>query len=390
MANNLGQLLSGQSQNKSKGPSLGKTYGKVVDIILDTSHPRYKEKGSLKSLNGIFYEGLGGAGNEEEGSDPKFAYSSNSNIVKVPVVGEVVKIESQPTQSEEGFGLTTKQYYTSLINYWNSPNTNTYLDTTKNQLQDISQKGTFEESPAVNPLRPSPGDVYFLGRQGQSIRFTGAIRKGYNVVDKTNLGEPLTIISNGQKKTEDGFTPIDEDINEDGVSIYLASDHKLDLRQASEKQDTFNEPYKKVKNFKGEQGIATGGRIVINASKNDVLVFAKENAAVSVNKSIGLDAGEDIGLDAKKIYLGKGARTASSGTRQSVLLGNKTEDFLEKVLTTIESISKSMATATTIDGKAIPLLNKEGTKSTAVIKLLKNRINPNGPSYLKSKKVFTE
>jgi len=49
-----------------------------------------------------------------------------------------------------------------------------------------------------------------------------------------------------------------------------------------------------------------------------------------------------------------------------------------------------MATAQTIDGKPIPLLNKRGVQMQPVLTALKKQINPTGPSKLKSKKVFTE
>ena len=49
-----------------------------------------------------------------------------------------------------------------------------------------------------------------------------------------------------------------------------------------------------------------------------------------------------------------------------------------------------MASAKTIKGHPIPRLNKRGMQAQPVIRQLKNLINPNGPSQLKSKKVFTE
>ena len=49
-----------------------------------------------------------------------------------------------------------------------------------------------------------------------------------------------------------------------------------------------------------------------------------------------------------------------------------------------------MAKAKTVDGKPIPNLNKRGIQMQPIISTLQRQINPNGPSKLKSKKVFTE
>ena len=90
------------------------------------------------------------------------------------------------------------------------------------------------------------------------------------------------------------------------------------------------------------------------------------------------------------MYLGSKARTSPSSNREAVLLGNQTEGFLQNILTLLEGMAKDMASAKTIKGHPIPRLNKRGMQAQPVIKQLKNLINPNGPSQLKSKKVFTE
>ena len=56
----------------------------------------------------------------------------------------------------------------------------------------------------------------------------------------------------------------------------------------------------------------------------------------------------------------------------------------------LEGMADDMARAKTVDAKPIPLLNKRGLQAKPVIQALKRRINPNGQSVLKSKKVYTE
>jgi hypothetical protein len=66
------------------------------------------------------------------------------------------------------------------------------------------------------------------------------------------------------------------------------------------------------------------------------------------------------------------------------------EGFLMNLLNMLEGMANDMARARTIKNHPIPALNKRGLQAKPVIQALKNRINPNGPSTLKSKKVFTE
>ena len=90
------------------------------------------------------------------------------------------------------------------------------------------------------------------------------------------------------------------------------------------------------------------------------------------------------------VYLGERARTASDNVKEAVLLGNQTESFLNTLLNLLEGMANDMAKAKTIENKPIPLINKRGIQMKPTIQALKRQINPNGPSLLKSKKVFTE
>ena len=56
----------------------------------------------------------------------------------------------------------------------------------------------------------------------------------------------------------------------------------------------------------------------------------------------------------------------------------------------LKSMAKDMARAKTVKGHPIPLLNKRGIQMQPTINALQRQINPNGPSKIKSKKVYTE
>ena len=377
---------------KSQANSGGKvtSYGRVVDVILDENHPQYLNKGGGISINGVFYKPLTSTANEKAITDLPFAYQQESQIKTVPLIGEVVQIEPLPIPSDTDFLGKTRKYYVKTLNIWNNANNNFYPDTKNNFDIDFSQGKKFVELGNVNPIGSSPGDLQIEGRQGQSLRFTGGKALSNPWVDSSNLGKPVIILSNGQKETEDGFTTIGEDINEDSSSIYLVSDHKIPLKQASNKRDTWDEKPIKADEFKGNQVLINGGRLFFNAKENDIQLSSLKSIGLNTEGSINIDGSSYLCLDAPIIYLGEKARTSSDSNREAVLLGNQTEAFLQNVLILLEGMAKDMASAKTIKGHPIPLLNKRGKQAQPVIRQLKNLINPNGPSQLKSKKVFTE
>ena len=235
-------------------------------------------------------------------------------------------------------------------------------------------------------MQPFPGDLLFEGRQGQSVRFTGYPHKSNPFVDDENKTLPLTIISNGQIETESGVDHIVEDVNEDYSSIYLTSNHTIPLIPARTKRSSFNDEPTEPNYYKGNQVIVNGGRLYFNAKEEDIHLNAAENLGIT-SRVVGIDGVDYIGLDAKKIYLGAQARKFE---QQPIILGDQLEVFLASLLSSIDRLGGVLSTATTVSGDGLPTVNLEGTALQAVARSLAGQINPNGPSLLKSKKVFTE
>lgn len=388
-SSNLNKNSFGDNQtNRTKLAK--KKFGRVVDIILDENHPQYETRGGSKSINGVFFRYQNQISSEDTSDNLKFAYQGSSQIKTVPVIGEIVEIVSNPTSKKTRLTQVTTLYYTKVINIWNNPNSNTYLDVYSNKTLDISRNGEFTEEATINPIRSAIGDIQIEGRQGQSIRFTGAKGTANNFIDDTNKGKPVILISNGQVDTQEGFTTISEDINEDLSSLYFLSEHKIPLEQASDRRKSYNEPPDRANEFKGNQVLLNSGRIFLNAKTDDILLSSKESIGLNTQSSVNLDAEKYICLDSPEILLGEKARTSPTSSKEPLLLGNQTELFLNTLLNVLEDMAKDMATAQTIDGKPIPLLNKRGVQMQPVLTALKKQINPTGPSKLKSKKVFTE
>lgn len=374
----------------SDSRTASKSFGRVLDIILDENHPEYERKGGAKSINGVFFRYQNSITSEDTSNNLKFAYQGTGQIKTVPVIGEIVEIVSNPTSNKTQLAQVKTLYYSKIVNIWNNPNCNTYLDVYSNQTLDISKNGEFTEEATINPIKSAVGDIQIEGRQGQSLRFTGAKGSANNFIDDTNKGKPVIIISNGQIKTEDGFTTISEDINEDASSLYFLSDHKVELKQASTRRKSYDDAPIEADQFKGNQVIVNSGRIFFNAKTNDILLSSKDSIGLNSKESINLDSDKYICFDSPKILLGEKARTAPESNKEPVLLGNQTELLLDTLLDMLKDMSKDMAKAKTVDGKPIPNLNKRGIQMQPIINALQRQINPTGPSRLKSKKVFTE
>lgn len=386
----LGTISSGRTSTPNIGSGVTITYGRVVDVILDEKHPQYKDKGGGIAINGVFYKPISSNASEIGINDLPFAYQLGSHIKVVPLIGEIVQVEPLPIPSSNDFNGKTRRYYTNILNIWNNPNSNFYPDTDNNLEIDFTQKDKFVELGNINPIGSSPGDIQIEGRQGQSLRFSGGKSISNPWTDSDNVGKPIIILSNGQKETDNGFDVIGEDVNEDSSSIYMVSDHQVPLIQASEKRDAWDEEPIKGGEFKGNQVIINGGRLYFNAKENDIQLSSVQSIGMNTEGTVNIDSKEYMCLDGSQIYLGVKSRTASQNRKEPVVLGNQLESFLEIALNMLEGMADDMARAKTVDAKPIPLLNKRGLQAKPVIQALKRRINPNGQSVLKSKKVYTE
>lgn len=375
------------SQSTSEGSY---TFGRVLDVILDDSHPEYENKGGAASIYGVFYSTVDGEASGEDSRDrDDFAYIGMTTIKKIPTIGEIVKIESTPKPQQTKFGTTQRQVYIDIVNMWNHPNSNTYLDVFSNPDLDITSRGAFVPTDKVNPLNVNIGDTIIQGRQAQSIRFTGAKGSANENIDDTNVGDPMIIVSNGQKEAETGFESITEDVNEDSSSIYIVSNHVINLTQANEKRDSYDEPPTLANQYKGNQLISTSGRIYLNAKEESILLSGKESIGLNA-RTVNIDSDDYMCLDSKRIYLGKKVRTSPESNKEPVLLGNQTERLLSTLLNALEGLSDQLMGARTIRGHSIPNLNVYGAQLKATISGLKRQVNPGGKSPIKSKKVFTE
>ena len=376
------------SGGTSGGSNSGTFYGRVLDIILDNKHPRYQEMGGALAINGCFYASIssGADRDPDEKVEVPFAYQGDARYKDIPILGEIIAIESSPSAtSEQGKG--NRKAWTRIVNVWNAPEHNASPNTRNPNYQKVLFGKGFKESGRINPLTNYPGDFMIQGRQGQSIRFTGSQHVNNPFTNSKNNGQPLILIANGQITARTGYEGVIEDVNKNFGSLYFTGFHQIPLQQANKKRLSYNQPPEVANAYANPQVILNSGRIFLNAKEESILL----SAAVSVGlngKSVNIDADDYICLDAKKVFLGEKARTAVDYSAQPVLLGKNTVDLLEDFIKAVESFANFLVTPSGLQAApavAVAQLKKEGGIMYARLKPLKARLKE-----LKSKKVFTE
>ena len=356
---------------------------RVVSILLDESHPRFKELGEWnglgtiefidikvpKSINSNTFDGV---------AQPLFPYLKN-----YPLINEIVYVVLLPS-SDLGEKVTATQlYYITPISLWNSPHHNAspfivdalpenqqrdYEQTEGGSVRRSTDQSTeitlgeyFQEKLNIHPLLPFEGDIIYEGRWGNSIRFGSTVKEKENTWSSSGEnGDPITIFRNGQdpNSSDEGWVPVKEDINKDLSSIYLTSTQTLPLTPSISNYDSYNSPPEKVNNFSGKQIMLNSGRLVLNANSNHLLLSAEKSINLNTLGSVNIDSKNDtiikVGKDSK-ILLG------DKGATESVILGDK---FLTDLQVFLQEMVK-LSTALVASGIPIPFIPNAGAASTA-------------------------
>lgn len=378
------EQIGSNRQGSSAGNSVGSTFGRVVDIILDESHSRYQELGGSQAINGVLYRKLGEGTKESEINSLPFAYAGTSFIRRIPLLGEIVEIESGPgEQIDASRVLGSKRYYRTIADLWNHPHHNAFPDVYQNQ-GEVNLGENVVELGTINPLQAFPGDTLIEGRNGQSIRFTANPHLRNVLTDDSNKGLPVGIIRVGQGAPGNGTSLIVEDINKDASSIYMVADHVIPLEQAHYKRDAYDTVPDQAHVYKGSQLALNSGRVFINAFNESVLLSGTESVGLNA-RTLNLDGEKYIALDAEEIYLGKKARTAAGSTKEPVVLGNQSEKWMKDLIGILDALAKTLSTLPPAPPGAIGKLIARGAQMTPGIQSLKAQL-----PKLKSKKVFSE
>ena len=350
---------------------------RVVDIILDDTHPEWETYGKMEALGAIKYRVIGEYQDETDPVALDIAYPINSNFKNYPLINEIVLLQSAPAlDRDESNSSNTRSYYTTIVNMWNNPHVNAFPDTQQG-LEDLGYN--FEDKANVAPLQPFQGDLIVEGRQGQTIRFTGVDHDQMFV--ENNDQKPITIISNGKSGASPDATIV-ENIDDDPASIYMVEDHIVKLTQANEKRDAWNSEPDKADAYQGAQVLINSGRLFFNAKEESILLSGTEAIGGNAN-TISWDGQEYVALDATKVYLG----TKAFDEREPVLLGATTQAWMKDLLTELERLGKALAAVVPAGSSAggLTQIKSHGASMAAPLGQIKKAIDD-----LDSLKVFTE
>jgi hypothetical protein len=341
---------------------------RVIDIVLDENHPKYKDVGQWNGIGAIFFELVNKSGT---GNTRSFALPYDSQQKTYPLINEIVLLFSLPNQQIGANTANQSFFYLKPLGIWNHPHHDAYpnlaipkivnkskdyqatengiVKKTINKPEGINlnspinpSQNTFVEKSNIHPLMPYMGDSLIEGRHGQSIRF-GSTAKSKSEISNNwsstgNNGDPITILRNGQptQVSDRGWIPITEDITQDLASVYLTSYQKIPFSIANENLVSYTTKPTLPAQYANPQIILNSDRIVLNAKNDSVLISGQNSVGISSNGSVNLESTSEMNLASKLVRLG-GVKA-----NQSVLRGDETVAYLKILITELQNLSEAL------------------------------------------------
>lgn len=373
---------------------------RVLSIVLDETHPRFKELGEWNGLGIIEYEDVI---NPLPSPSLPIARPLTGNFKNLPLINEVVYIIALPDTEIESISSNTIEYYINIVSLWNHPHHNAF-PTTPNTLPPTQQKDyiqteagnvrrvtdqsteiflgkTFVERSNIHPLLPFEGDMLYEGRWGNSIRIGSTVKNTPNNWSTVGTdGDPILIIRNGQGvQTEEGWVPTVEDINNDDSSIYSTSTQKIPLKASSTLYDSYKTAPTAPDQYAGKQILINSGRLVFNSTVDHILLSSAQTIGFSAVKGFNFDTKANFVINAPSIKLG------SKNATEPILLGNQTVNLLDQLLVNLQSFMTICSTlVSTPPGTPVGPLNIVAGQMSTILNGLQQNLNS-----IKSKNNFT-
>jgi hypothetical protein len=346
------------------------TSKRVKDIILDQNHPKFIEYGEWASIGLVFVEDTTQPTSE---NNLITIYPLLSNLKFYPLLNEVITVISLPSAELETDPNSSKFYYLPPINIWGSQHHNAipgisnlppsqqkdYQQTEAGSVRRVTDGGTeinlgkvFTEQLNINSLQPFEGDYILEGRFGNSLRFGSSQGK-----------DPITKIRNGQgPQTNEGWTTVEENIQEDKASIYLTSTQQISLQPNTFNYNSYSTSPESVNQYSKPQILLNSGRIVLNANQDHVLLSAAKSINLNSQDSVNIDSKNKVVINSPQIYLG------SKDATEPLLLGNKTIDLLRDVLLAFQATLNQLQVLTSLPpGAPFAPLNVQSAVSNQTI-----------------------
>lgn len=337
---NLGGLIVSSTKASPNTQTSNIQIGRVFGVITTENTPTqelFERFGGWAGVGTIFYldykASIGVKPENVDLSSCKTALPLNASVQDYPLVGELVLIQSAPAPSSQVDNTASQNYYLSVVNIWNNIQ--------QNSPTPFPLGKSFTENPKIQRLISYEGDRIILGRKGQGIRF-GSTSKGYSNEwsEVGENGDPITIITNGYDSSD---KPYSEQINKDLSSIYLSSTQRIPLQ--TDKTGVLNPITKPIEpnKYSGSQLILNSGRIVLNANKNDLMLFSTNNIELITKKTISFNSDDKVIFNSKN-YLGLVNEKLPT---EPMLLGNQTTELLSDILQELSNLAGSLSAAVT-------------------------------------------
>lgn len=362
---------------------------RVLSIVLDETHPRFKELGEWNALGVIEYEDVS---NPLTSNFPSTAFPLLSNNKKFPLVNEIVYLINQPDTDIFEFSSGNKTYYVDVVSLWNNNHHNAY-PSTPNILPPSQQKDyvqtetgnvrrvtdqsteiflgkTFKERSNIHPLLPFEGDIISEGRWGNSIRIGSTVQNTVNNWSVTGSnGDPIFIIRNGQgKQTEEGWVPTVEDINNDDSSIYLTSTQKIPLKASSTIYNSYQTAPSSPNQYAGKQVILNSGRLVFNSTQDHILLSSNQTVGFNAVKGFNFDTKSNFVVNASSIKLG------GKDATEPILKGDSTIQILTDLVNELYNLTIALQSVTPQGGPLVfPAANQLAPKLLQIKTQLNNQ-----------------
>jgi len=366
----------------------------VVDIILNSSHPLYKQESDIGAILFRRVE----SDYKKTNQQLSIAHQLDTFSKQYPLLHEIVLIYKALSPFSSIKDKAVGYYYKTIVNVWGLQNHNILPYSTQNVISanstsisnftgnnqandDIKFGEYFNENIKIPNLLPFEGDVTYSGRYGNSMRFSSTTKKDINNwSSKGEIGEPIIIIRNDKNTSEDSY--IVEDINKDNCSIYLTDGQSIDFKPDISISTSYikNEKPITVNQFVDSQIFLTANRVNINSKNDSILMTA--------NKSVNVIANKYIEFNADKIYIGN-----SSNEEEPSVLGTQLLDTLDSIIDTLNSLITELLTATvgTPVGPSTPFLPPAAINIAKIkVDLLTFKSNLDTTKYILSKKTFLE
>ena len=373
----LNQAFNSSNQNNFNATSgVGNIFQpvRIKSIILNESHPRFKELGEWNGLGIIEYEPVD---NPQTVSNPlPTARPLLSNNKSFPLINEIVFLFSLPNINIGQFTTANDNYYLTTIALWNHPHHNAY-PTQPNALPPTQQKDyiqtqagsvrrvtdqsteiflgeTFKEKSNIHPILPFEGDIINEGRWGNSIRIGSTVKNTPNNWSSTGSnGDPILILRNGQgSQTKEGWIPTVEDINNDNSSIYLTTTQQINLTPSSQNYNSYSTQPISTNQYSNPQIILNSGRLVLNSSQDNILLTSRKSVGLNAVESVNIDTKQTI-INSSQILLG------GKDADEPILKGDTTIQILSDLLTELISLTQALISVTPQGG---PLVNPAATQ----------------------------